>query len=216
MHIHIGQGRPGAENRGMELRDMIAELAAAGMTYAEIGSEVGVSQPTITRWAKGSKPDFEKIESMRALYRRRLGLTNETGTSTLGKVISLRGILRVTGAAEWYQPTEIKEVRARIYLPEGAFAFEAAETLAVFRARAGDLVLLGANVDPSGLLNREALVNYEDSSGSHSAFVVILEKRDNGTFMLLSGSEMVSRDARITAAHPYIGTLSKDGWLHVV
>lgn len=215
MHILIGQNGRAHENGGMELKAMIAALRAAGMTYAEIAAEVGVSQPTITRWNQNAKPDYEKIEQVRALYQRRLGLTNETGTSTLGHVIGLRGVLRVNGVAEWYGQSELKHVKVRMALPEGAFAFEAAETLAVFRARAGDLIILAAQAEPSKLIDREALVNYEDNEGTHSAFVTIVEERADGTFMLIAGTEIVSRQARIMAAHRYIGTLSQDDWFYV-
>ena len=42
-----------------------------------------------------------------------------------------------------------------------------------------------------------------------------MEERADGTFMLIAGTEIVSRQARIMAAHRYIGTLSQDDWFYV-
>lgn len=196
----------------LSLSEIIQALVDRGWTHDRIAAEVGASQPTVSRWAKGARTNYEMVERVRDLYSKVAGLTNETRTLSFTDRASLRGHILMDGEIYWSEPDKVHDVVLGFQLRPGNLAFVAPNNVASARIRKGELLIVSPKVEPSTMVGQEGLITYDDEGEEVTVFGLLEAGREPGRYAISSSLVLLSRNAIVLAAFPFVAIVSGRAW----
>lgn len=151
-------------NRSADVRLI---LDSKGWTQAELAANMGTTQPTVSRWLKGSQPELEYYKKIDEL------IASIAVTDLTEKVSKLHNIFTIVGVLGLGETVKMDDVALdqsleEIELPYG-FALDNCAALICRgnsqypRVKNGDVVIFHrGGVNPADLIGREAIVALEN------------------------------------------------------
>jgi transcriptional regulator with XRE-family HTH domain len=216
MRMSIGQRARDAHNALMTFLDMLNEILATGMTQTQLAERIGVTQPTVSRWKREGRPsktDHEKAELLRALHQQLMGLTNETGTSSLRAIIAVCGGLGPLGKVNISLENDKVTAVLPMRIPGAHIAIEATSDQILLRARKGDLLIFGEPQAVETLSDQDVLITFVNWEGEVSTYYAPIRHMPGTDSILIGGQvplPLTIGDVR--EARPFIGLIAAAQW----
>ncbi len=129
------------------------------MKQADLAERAGTTQPTVSRWLKGSVPEAPVQEKLLEIEREKLGLDDPDENWVVRVVGQIGAGAAIDPDAEQVPDDGLWQIRAPFPVPAGSLAFCVSGDSMRPRYESGDIVICWRQApDPSDVLGKEAVV----------------------------------------------------------